>query len=67
MPKVCSRCKGNGWVYPLVTIECGHCYNHPAGKKTCCECMGKGWQKVRQSALCTSCDGGGKVRSSVGS
>ena len=67
MPRNCAHCKGTGWVHPFTTKECNFCYNHPAGKKTCCECLGKGWKKIRETSMCMTCDGRGRVGDLVGS
>jgi len=55
----CKKCKGGGFVYPIVSQECSFCYNHPEGKKQCCECLGKGWEKRPVSELCPVCNGTG--------
>lgn len=56
----CKKCKGGGFVYPVVSQECSFCYNHPEGKKKCCECLGKGWTQKPVGELCSACDGTGK-------
>ena len=32
MPK-CKNCKGEGFVHPMITMECNMCYNNDEGKK----------------------------------
>ena len=56
----CKHCKGEGSVYPTISVECNMCYNHPEGKKTCCECLGKGWVKRAISSICATCGGSGQ-------
>ena len=60
MPK-CKNCKGEGFVHPMITMECNMCYNNDEGKKTCCECMGKGWETRAVSQICATCGGSGKT------
>ena len=56
----CKHCKGEGYVYPVIEIECNSCYNHDIDKKKCRHCSFTGWVKRAVSQICMECEGTGK-------